>query len=59
MERRPLVSADYANDSRSAIVDAPSTMVLDDGLAKVLIWYDNEYGYVHRMAELASKVASE
>ena len=59
VERRPLVSADYVNDSRSAIVDAPSTMVLDDGLAKVLIWYDNEYGYVHRMAELASKVASE
>ena len=59
VERRPLVSADFVNDSRSAIVDAPSTMVLSDGLAKVLIWYDNEYGYVHRMAELASKVAIE
>ena len=59
VERRPLVSADFVNDSRSAIVDAPSTMALDNGLVKVLIWYDNEYGYVHRMAELASKVANE
>jgi len=59
VEHRPLVSADFVNDSRSAIVDAPSTMALDGGLVKVLIWYDNEYGYVHRMAELASKVAGE
>ena len=59
VEHRPLVSADFVNDSRSAIVDAPSTMTLDGGLVKVLIWYDNEYGYVHRMAELASKVAGE
>tara|TARA_B100000902_G_scaffold70251_1_gene76012 strand:- start:3971 stop:4942 length:972 start_codon:yes stop_codon:yes gene_type:complete len=59
VEHRPLVSSDFVNDSRSAIVDAPSTMTLDGGLVKVLIWYDNEYGYVHRMAELASKVAGE
>jgi glyceraldehyde 3-phosphate dehydrogenase len=58
-EARPLVSADYTNDVRSGIVDGPSTMVIDDRMAKVLIWYDNEYGYVHRMAELAAKVAAD
>jgi glyceraldehyde 3-phosphate dehydrogenase len=56
-EDRPLVSADYTNDTRSAIVDGPSTMVIDDRMVKVLVWYDNEYGYAHRMAELAAKVA--
>jgi glyceraldehyde 3-phosphate dehydrogenase len=56
-EARPLVSSDYVNDTRSGIVDAPSTMVVDGNLVKVLVWYDNEYGYVHRMAELAAKVA--
>jgi len=58
-EDRPLVSADYTNDPRSGIVDGPSTTVVDDRMVKVLIWYDNEYGYVFRMAELASKVAAE
>ena len=57
-ENRPLVSADYTNDTRSGIVDGPSTMVVDDRLVKVLIWYDNEYGYAFRMAELAAKVAA-
>ena len=56
-EDRPLVSADYTNDTRSGIVDGPSTMVIDDRMVKVLIWYDNEYGYAFRMAELAAKVA--
>ncbi len=56
-EERPLVSADYTNDTRSGIVDGPSTMVIDGSMVKVLIWYDNEYGYVFRMAELAAKVA--
>lgn len=56
-ETRPLVSADYVNDPRSGIVDAPSTMVIDNEMVKVLVWYDNEYGYVHRMAELAALVA--
>ncbi len=42
-EDRPLVSADYTNDTRSGIVDGPSTMVVDNRLVKVLIWYDNEY----------------
>lgn len=57
-EERPLVSVDYVNDTRSGIVDAGSTMVIDDTQVKVLIWYDNEIGYVHRMAELGQLVAS-
>ena len=57
-EERPLVSADYTNDARSGIVDGPSTMVIDGRMLKVLVWYDNEYGYVHRMAELASIVGA-
>lgn len=56
-ESRPLVSADYTNDTRSGIVDGPSTMVVDGTMAKVLIWYDNEYGYAFRLADLAAKVA--
>ena len=57
-EDRPLVSADYTNDVRSGIVDGPSTMVIDGRMLKVLVWYDNEYGYAHRMVELAAKVAA-
>jgi glyceraldehyde 3-phosphate dehydrogenase len=57
-EERPLVSVDFVNDPRSAIVDAPSTMVVDGTQVKVLAWYDNEYGYVCRMTELADKVAA-
>ena len=56
-EERPLVSADFLNDTRSAIVDAPSTMVVAGTQVKILAWYDNETGYAHRMAELAAKVA--
>ena len=56
-ETRPLVSADYVNDPRSGIVDGPSTMVIDGRMVKVLVWYDNEFGYAHRMVELAAKVA--
>jgi glyceraldehyde 3-phosphate dehydrogenase len=55
-ETRPLVSADYANDTRSSIVDAPSTMVTDGTLLKVYAWYDNEIGYVCRMVDLANIV---
>lgn len=54
----PLVSVDYTNDKRSGIVDGLSTMVIDDSQVKVLIWYDNEVGYVNRMMELAAKVAA-
>jgi glyceraldehyde 3-phosphate dehydrogenase len=55
-ETRPLVSADYANDTRSAIVDGPSTMVTDSTLLKVYAWYDNEVGYACRMVDLANIV---
>lgn len=57
-EERPLVSVDFKDDPRSSIVDALSTMVVDGTLVKVLAWYDNEWGYVNRMMELARKVAS-
>ncbi len=55
-ETRPLVSIDFKGDSRSAIVDAPSTMVIDNRLVKILAWYDNEWGYANRLIELAAKV---
>ena len=55
-ETRPLVSADYCNDTRSSIDDAPSTMVTDGTLLKVYAWYDNEVGYVCRMIDLARMV---
>jgi len=56
-EMLPLVSCDYEGDTRSSIVDAASTMVIDDTFLKILAWYDNEIGYVHRMVELTQKVA--
>jgi len=56
-EPRPLVSADYNNDTRSSIVDAPSTLVTDGTLLKVYAWYDNEVGYSCRMVDLATIVA--
>jgi glyceraldehyde 3-phosphate dehydrogenase len=52
-EERPLVSSDYARDTRSSIVDALSTMVTDGTLLKVYAWYDNEMGYATRMVDLA------
>jgi glyceraldehyde 3-phosphate dehydrogenase len=56
-EERPLVSVDYKGDPRSVIIDALSTMVVDGTLVKIYAWYDNEWGYSNRMAELARKVA--
>jgi glyceraldehyde 3-phosphate dehydrogenase len=58
-EERPLVSADYRGDPRSAIVDALSTMVVDGTQVKVLAWYDNEIGYVNRLMELTRRVARD
>jgi len=55
-ETRPLVSADYCNDTRSAIVDAEYTLVTDGTMLKVYAWYDNEIGYVCRMVDLANMV---
>jgi glyceraldehyde 3-phosphate dehydrogenase len=57
-EERPLVSVDFKGDTRSAIVDALSTMVVDRTCVKILAWYDNEIGYVHRLIELAARVGS-
>jgi glyceraldehyde 3-phosphate dehydrogenase len=56
-EERPLVSIDYKDDPRSSIIDAPSTMVIDGTQVKIYAWYDNEWGYVNRMMELARKLA--
>ncbi|MBW2690642.1 MAG: ArsJ-associated glyceraldehyde-3-phosphate dehydrogenase [Deltaproteobacteria bacterium] len=58
VEDRPLVSIDFKGDPRSSIVDALSTMVVDNTQLKILAWYDNEMGYVHRMMELCKKVAT-
>jgi len=52
-EERPLVSADYARDTRSSIIDALSTMVTDGTMLKIYAWYDNEMGYACRMVDLA------
>lgn len=57
-EDRPLVSVDFKDDPRSAIIDAPSTMVVDGTCVKVLAWYDNEIGYVNRLIELTAKVGA-
>ncbi|MFO0030965.1 MAG: ArsJ-associated glyceraldehyde-3-phosphate dehydrogenase [Cyanobacteriota bacterium] len=56
-ETRPLVSVDYVNDARSAIVDGLSTMGVNGTQLKVYAWYDNEWGYSSRMADLVSHVA--
>ena len=53
----PLVSVDFKGDSASSIVDALSTMVIDGNMVKVLSWYDNEWGYSSRYADLAAFVA--
>lgn len=57
-EIKPLVSTDYTNDTRSSIVDALSTQVIDGTMVKIYAWYDNEAGYSKRMAELCNIVAA-
>ncbi|MGF1787564.1 ArsJ-associated glyceraldehyde-3-phosphate dehydrogenase [Photobacterium swingsii] len=57
-EARPLVSIDYKGDQRSTIVDALSTMVVNNRMVKVYAWYDNEMGYATRTAELIRKVGA-
>ncbi|MBX2825002.1 MAG: ArsJ-associated glyceraldehyde-3-phosphate dehydrogenase [Gammaproteobacteria bacterium] len=57
-ESRPLVSADYVNDSRSAIIDGLSTMVVNGTQAKVYAWYDNEWGYACRLGDVARLMCS-
>ena len=56
-EEKPLVSVDYRGDERSSIVDALSTMVMGKRLVKVVSWYDNEWGYSNRLADLTKYVA--
>ncbi len=58
-EERPLVSVDYVNDPRSSIIDALSTMVVNDTQVKIYAWYDNEWGYVNRMMELAAFITED
>ncbi|MEC9102958.1 MAG: glyceraldehyde-3-phosphate dehydrogenase, partial [Pseudomonadota bacterium] len=57
-ETRPLVSTDYTNDPRSSIIDAPSTMVVNGTQLKVYAWYDNEWGYAQRLADVALMVGA-
>ena len=54
----PLVSSDFRGDERSSIVDGASTMVAGDHLLKVIAWYDNEWGYSCRVADLAAFLAA-
>jgi glyceraldehyde 3-phosphate dehydrogenase len=56
-ETRPLVSSDFTNDPRSAIIDAGCTMVINGTQVKVYAWYDNEWGYACRLADIARMVA--
>ena len=55
----PLVSSDFKGNPASAIFDALSTMVIDDNLIKVLAWYDNEWGYSCRLADLVSYIVNK
>ncbi len=55
-EERPLVSIDYRTDPRSGIVDALSTMVVNETQVKLYVWYDNEWGYANRTVEIAKMV---
>ena len=57
-EEQPLVSTDYINDTRSGIVDALSTMVVDKTHLKMYVWYDNEYGYSARMVDIARMIVA-
>lgn len=58
-ETRPLVSIDYKTDPRSSIVDALSTMVINGTQVKLYLWYDNEWGYANRTAELMHLIAAK
>ena len=55
-EERPLVSSDYKTDPHSCTIDALSTMVVDGTQVKIFAWYDNEWGYANRTAELMRRV---
>jgi glyceraldehyde 3-phosphate dehydrogenase len=55
----PLVSTDFRGDDRSSIIDAASTMVLGGTMVKVIAWYDNEWGYSCRCADLIAMIAAK
>jgi len=55
----PLVSSDFKGNPASAIFDALSTMVIDGNMVKVLAWYDNEWGYSCRLADIAAYIAGK
>jgi glyceraldehyde 3-phosphate dehydrogenase len=57
LEMRPLVSSDFRGDRRSAIIDGLSTMVVNGTQLKVFAWYDNEWGYACRLADIVRMVA--
>ena len=57
-EERPLVSGDYCGNPHSSVIDALSTMVVNKTQVKVYAWYDNEWGYANRTAELVQLVGS-
>ncbi len=59
INEEPLVSTDYRGDSHSSIVDGLSTMVLGNNMVKVIAWYDNEWGYSSRVADLANFVGQK
>ncbi len=58
-ESKPLVSADYVSDPRSCIIDAQSTIVINGTQAKIYAWYDNEFGYTHRLVDLIQMVGNK
>lgn len=55
----PLVSVDFKEDDRSSIIDALSTMVIEDNMVKIVSWYDNEWGYSNRVVDLMEYVIKE
>ena len=57
-EEKPLVSTDYIGDSRSSVVDALSTMVVNDTQLKLYLWYDNEWGYSNRVIDLVDYISN-
>jgi len=59
VSEEPLVSSDFRGDSRSSIIDAQSTMVMGGTMVKVIAWYDNEWGYSCRVADLVAMVAAK
>jgi glyceraldehyde 3-phosphate dehydrogenase len=58
VSEEPLVSSDYIGNSHSGIVDLLLTKVVAGNLAKVMVWYDNEWGYSNRLVEVVADVGS-